>query len=61
MRQSFNEGVSGCKREVLAAFKKTVLSSKKARYLSLSERSAMIGCLLEFVDTVYNYIENKDR
>lgn len=61
MRECFDEGVKACKRELLATFKKTVLSTKNARYLSLSEKSAMVGCLLEFVDLVYNYIERKDQ
>lgn len=61
MRQTFDEGVKGCKREVLAAFRKTVLSTKNARYLSLSEKSAMVGCLLEYVELVYSYIEKKDQ
>jgi len=61
MRECFDEGIKACKRSVLRAFKETVLSAKKARYLSLSEKSAMVSCLLEFVDTCYNYIEKKDQ
>ena len=61
MRECFDEGIKACKRSVLRAFKETVLATPKSRYLSLSEKSAMIGCLLEFVDTCYNYIEKKDQ
>ena len=61
MRECFDEGIKACKRELLLTFKKTVLSAEKARYLSLSEKSAMASCLLEFVDICYNYIEKKDQ
>ena len=61
MRECFDEGIKACKYELLLTFKKTVLATPKSRYLSLSEKSAMIGCLLEFVDICYNYIEKKDQ
>lgn len=59
MFRKCNDPLKTCRSEVLRAFKETVLSSTKSRYLSLSEKSAMIGCLLEFVDTCYNYIDKK--
>jgi len=59
MLQKSDDALKACKRSVLRAFKETVLSAEKARYLSLSEKSAMVGCLLEFVDTCYYYIDRK--
>lgn len=59
MFRKSDDPLKACRASVLRAFKNTVLSAQKARYLSLSERSAMISCLLEFVETCYDYIDKK--
>ena len=59
MHNARDEALKRCRHDVFRVFMDTVLAHKKARYLSLSERSAMIGCLLEFVDICYNYIDAK--
>ena len=59
MHKKSDEALKRCRHDVSRVFMGTVLAHKKARFLSLSERSAMIGCLLEFVDICYNYIDAK--
>ena len=59
MFRKSNDPLKACRASILRTFKETVLATPKSRYLSLSEKSAMIGCLLEFVDTCYYYIDNK--
>lgn len=47
------------RRQLIRAINTTVLASTKARYLSVSEVSAIKSTILEYADIVCNYVAKK--
>lgn len=57
MRKVSNSRLADARAKMRETFFQTVLSHEKAEFLTISQKSAMVGCLNEFVELVWNYID----